>query len=88
MSTPIRTPTGQIHVANGAGQTFATMVADKNQGAFSIRTASGTTIARLGEGTGGGLLQLADLAGNGMTGVTSRFGPDRRGQWFRREPLG
>jgi hypothetical protein len=58
--------TGQIHVANSSGQTFATMVAEKNQGAFTIRSASGTTVARLGEGTGGGLLQLADLAGNGM----------------------
>ena len=58
--------TGQIHVANNAGQTFATMVAENNQGAFSIRSASGTTIARLGEGTGGGLFQLADQAGNAM----------------------
>jgi len=58
--------TGQIHVANDAGQTFATMVAEKNQGAFTIRSASGTTVARLGEGTGGGLLQLADLGGNAM----------------------
>ena len=58
--------TGQIHVANSAGQTFATMVAEKNQGAFTIRSASGTTVARLGEGTGGGLFQLADQAGNAM----------------------
>jgi hypothetical protein len=58
--------TGQIHVANSAGQTFATMVAEKNQGAFTVRSASGTTVARLGEGTGGGLFQLADQAGNAM----------------------
>ena len=58
--------TGQIHVANDAGQTFATMVAEKNQGAFTIRSASGTTIARLGEGSSGGLFQLADHAGNAM----------------------
>lgn len=58
--------TGQIHVANSAGQTFATMVAEANQGAFTIRSAAGTTIARLGEGTGGGLFQLADQAGNAM----------------------
>jgi len=58
--------TGQVQVANSAGQTFATMVAEKNQGAFTIRSASGTTVARLGEGTGGGLLQLADHGGNAM----------------------
>jgi hypothetical protein len=58
--------TGQIHVANSAGQTFATMVAEGNQGAFTIRSASGTTVARLGEGTAGGLFQLADQAGNAM----------------------
>lgn len=58
--------TGQIHVANSAGRTFATMVAEENQGAFTIRSASGATVARLGEGTGGGLFQLADQAGNAM----------------------
>jgi len=58
--------TGQVQVANDAGQTLATMVAEKNQGAFSVRSASGTTIARVGEGTGGGLFQLANQAGNAM----------------------
>lgn len=60
----IMSGTGQIHVAGPGGQTLATMVAEKDQGAFSVRSASGTTIARMGEGTGGGLFQLADQAGN------------------------
>ena len=58
--------TGQIHVADDSGRTFATMVAEKGQGAFTIRSQSGTTVARLGEGTGGGLFQLANHAGNAL----------------------
>jgi hypothetical protein len=37
-----------------------------SDGAFSIRSASGTTIARLGEGNAGGLFQLANSGGNAM----------------------
>ena len=36
------------------------------EGAFSIRSAGGTTVVRIGEGTGGGLLQIANSGGNAM----------------------
>lgn len=58
--------TGQIHVAAAGGETLATMVAENGEGAFSVRTPSGTTVSRLGQGAAGGMLQLADLAGNAM----------------------
>jgi hypothetical protein len=58
--------TGQVHVADGKGQSLATMVSENGQGAFSVRNASGTTIARLSEGNSGGVLQLANSGGNAM----------------------
>lgn len=57
--------TGQIHAAD-AGVIRVAMVAEKGQGSFSVRNASGTTVARFGEGTGGGLLQIANSGGNAM----------------------
>lgn len=58
--------TGQIHTADATGTTRAVMAADNGQGSFSIRNRAGTTVARLGEGTGGGLLQIADGGGHAM----------------------
>ena len=45
---------------------IAAMVAEKGQGSFTIRNGSGTTVARLGEGIGGGLLQIANGEGFAM----------------------
>ena len=38
------------------------MVAEGGEAAFSIRNKGGTTIVRIGETSGGGVLQLADQA--------------------------
>jgi hypothetical protein len=57
--------TGQILAADG-GTIRAAMVAEKGQGSFTIRNGSGTTVARFGEGTGGGLLQIANSGGHAM----------------------
>jgi hypothetical protein len=54
---------GEIHVVDASGASRATMVAE---GAFSIRSAGGATLVRIGEGTGGGLLQIANSGGNAM----------------------
>ena len=56
--------TGEIHVLDGSGITRATMAVGSNgAAAFSIRAASTTTIARLGEGQLGGWIQLANTSG-------------------------
>jgi hypothetical protein len=55
--------TGQIHVANDAGVTLATMVAEQT-GTFTIRNPTNVTIAKLGAGQRGGILQLANEGGN------------------------
>ena len=57
---------GEIHIIDAAGVTRATMASNGNDAAFTVRNASGTTIARFGEGTAGGLLQLANSGGNAM----------------------
>jgi hypothetical protein len=55
---------GEIHMVDATGKSRATMTAD---GAFTIRNASGTTVARIGEGkTGAGLLQIANSGGDAM----------------------
>jgi hypothetical protein len=66
--------TGQIHVADNSGKTMATMVAENGQGAFSIRSASGVTIVRIGEGKHGGMLQLADGGGIPMVEAGALLG--------------
>jgi hypothetical protein len=56
--------TGEIHVLDGSGITRATMAVGSNgAAAFSVRAASNTTIARLGEGQLGGWIQLANSSG-------------------------
>ena len=62
--------TGQLHASDASGTTRATMTSD---GAFSIRSANGTTIARLGEDPEGGVLEIANGAGNAMVdaGITT-----------------
>ena len=62
--------TGQLHASDASGTTRATMTSD---GAFSIRSANGTTIARLGEDPEGGVLEIANVAGNTMVdaGITT-----------------
>ena len=42
------------------------MVAEGGEAAFSIRNKGGTTIVRIGETSGGGVLQLADQGGSAM----------------------
>jgi hypothetical protein len=56
--------TGEIHVLDGGGISRATMAVGSNgAAAISLRAASNTTVARLGEGQLGGWLQLANSSG-------------------------
>ena len=76
---------GEIHVVDASGATRATMVTDNGKGAFSIRSAGGTTVVRLSEGQQGGILQLANMGGNAT--VEAGTLPDGAGL-VRAYPLG